>query len=183
MPLWAQVLGSLIVVIVRRERSADTSAVRSVHASAFDRGEGEPAEVRLLDELRECDGWIPELSWLAEVDGRIVGHSVCTRGYVGEFGCLGLGPIGVVPSAQGVGIGTALMQATIGAADALGEPLIALLGDPAYYSRFGFVPSTERDITPPEEDWGPHFQVLPLSTWSDSITGTFRYATPFDTID
>jgi predicted N-acetyltransferase YhbS len=172
----------LILVIVRRERRAENEAVRAVHVSAFDRGEGEPVEARLLDELRGCDGWIPSLSWLAEVEGRIVGHSVSTRGHVGEVGCLGLGPIGVVPDAQGVGIGSALMHATIGAADALGEPLIALLGDPAYYARFGFVPSIDHGIAPPETGWGTHFQVLVLNAWTDSITGTFRYAAPFDAI-
>ena len=169
-------------MIVRRERSADHEAVRAIHVSAFDRGEGDPVEAHLLDELRGCDAWIPALSWVAEVDGRIMGHSVCTRGHVGEVGCVGLGPIGVVPDAQRVGIGSALMYAMIGAADALGEPLIALLGDPAYYARFGFAPSTDHGISPPEESWGPHFQVLRLSTWTESIMGTFRYAAPFETI-
>lgn len=168
--------------IVRRERLTDRDEVRVVHASAFDRGEGEPVETRLLDELRECDGWIPELSWVAEIGGRAVGHSVSTRGHVEDVGCLGLGPIGVVPEAQRMGVGSALIHATIGAADAMSEPLIALLGDPAYYGRFGFVPSTEHGISPPEASWGPYFQVLPLSTWNEGITGTFRYATPFDKI-
>lgn len=150
--------------------------------AAFGRGEGEPPEARLLDELRDCDGWMPELSWVAEIDGRLVGHAVCTRGHVGEVDCVGLGPIGVVSDAQRAGVGSALMFAMIGAADALGEPLIALLGDRAYYSRFGFVPSTDLGIHPPETSWGAHFQVLPLSNWNESIEGSFRYAAPFDTI-
>jgi putative acetyltransferase len=79
-------------------------------------------------------------------------------------------------------VGSALMYAVIGAADALGEPLIALLGDPAYYSRFGFVPAADLGIHPPEMSWGVHFQVLRLDAWTDSITGSFRYATPFDEI-
>ena len=169
-------------MIVRRERLADRAAARAVQAAAFDRGEGEPPEAHLLDELRECDGWMPGLSWVAEIDGRVVGHCVCTSGRVGEVGCVGLGPIGVVPDAQRAGVGSALMHAVIGAADALGEPLIALLGDPGYYSRFGFVPSTDLGVQPPEPSWGAHFQVLQLSTWTESITGSFRYSAPFDTI-
>ena len=148
-------------------------AARAVQAAALDRGEGEPPEARLLDELRECDGWMPGLSWIAEVDGSVVGHCVCARGHIGEVGCVGLGPIGVVPEAQRAGVGSALMHCSIGAADALGEPLIALLGDPAYYSRFGFVPSTNLGVRPPETSWGAHFQVLPLRTWTESITGSF----------
>jgi putative acetyltransferase len=83
---------------------------------------------------------------------------------------------------QGSGIGSALMHAMIGAADAAGEPLIALLGDPVYYSRFGFIPSANVGIDPPEVAWGVHFQVRPLSAWTDSITGRFRYSAPFEEV-
>lgn len=150
-----------------------------MQAAAFDRGEGDPLEARLLDGLRGCDGWLPALSWVAEIDGRVVGHNVCTRGHVGTVPCLGLGPIGVAPDVQRTGVGSALMYAMIGAADALGEPLIALVGDPAYYSRFGFAPSTDLGIDPPEAAWGASFQARPLTTWTASITGMFRYAAPF----
>ena len=153
-----------------------------MQAAAFARDEAEPVEVRLLDELRTCDGWIPELSWVVEVDGEVVGHDICTRGFVADIACVGLGPIGVRPDHQRSGIGSALMHAMIGAADALGEPLIALLGDPAYYGRFGFVASAEVGVEPPEPVWGEHFQVLRLSAWDDSISGMFRYATPFDSV-
>lgn len=170
-------------MIVRRERLADRDVVRTVQAAAFDTGEGDPFEVRLLDELRSCDAWIPPLSWVADIDGRVVGHNVCTRGRVGDVGCVGLGPIGVLPDVQSAGVGTALMHAMIGAADALGEPLIALLGEPSYYARFGFVPSLVDGIAPPHAGWGPYFQTLRLSTWTESISGTFRYASPFETVE
>lgn len=166
-------------MIVRRELPADVAASRIVQSAAFDSGEGEPAEARLLDALRSCDGWIPALSWVAEIDSRIVGHNVCTRGYVNDVPCVGLGPIGVAPDSQHSGVGSALMHTMIGAADSLGEPLIALLGDPAYYSKFGFVPSAELGITPPEAEWDVHFQVLPLAAWNDGITGAFQYSAPF----
>ena len=174
---------ALAVVIVRRERPSDRAASRAVQSAAFDQGEGEPFEARLLDELRECDGWLPALSWVAEIDGQVVGHNVCTRGYVNNVPCVGLGPIGVMPDFQHAGVGSALMHAMIGAADAVGEPLIALLGDPGYYSQFGFVPSTDLGVVPPWLEWGPHFQVRPLSAWTDSITGSFRYAAPFDEVN
>lgn len=166
-------------MIIRRELAADVAASRVVQSAAFDSGEGEPAEAGLLDALRLCDGWIPALSWVAEFDGQIVGHNVCTRGYVNDVPCVGLGPIGVAPDRQHSGVGSALMHAMIGAADALGEPLIALLGNPDYYSKFGFVPSAELGITPPEAEWGVYFQVLPLAALDETITGTFQYAAPF----
>jgi putative acetyltransferase len=153
-----------------------------VHAAAFDRGDREPMEARLLDELRTCDGWLPPLSWVAEIDGLVVGHAVSTRGHIDGLPCVGLGPIGVLPDRQRAGVGSALMHAMIGAADAAGEPLIALLGDPGYYSQFGFVASTAVGVTPPQAEWGDYFQVLPLTGWRASITGTFRYPAPFDDI-
>jgi putative acetyltransferase len=51
---------------------------------------------------------------------------------------IALGPLAVRPDRQQNGVGSALMHAVLGAADALGEPLAALLSNPAYYQRFGF---------------------------------------------
>lgn len=160
----------------------DQAVARAVQVAAFDQGDGEPVEARLLDELRACDGWLPAFSWVAEIEGEVVGHNICTRGYVSTVACVGLGPIGVRPGVQQSGIGSALMHAMIGAADAASEPLIALLGDPDYYSRFGFVASTDLAIAAPEAEWGRHFQVRPLTAWDDAITGSFRYAAPFEQV-
>jgi len=169
-------------VIVRREAPADVPFVRAVHVAAFDRADGtEAVEGRLLDELRECDGWLPHLSLVAEVDGEVLGHAVCTRGFVGDVPALGLGPIAVDPATQRAGVGSALMHAMLGAADATGEPFVALLGSPVYYGRFGFVHSTDVGIDPPDPAWGDHFQVRTLWAWDPATCrGPFRYATPFD---
>ena len=169
-------------MIVRREAAADVSATRAVQVAAFQKQDAsdEPAEARLLDALRDCDGWLPELSIVAELDDTVVGHVVTTRGFVGDTPVLGLGPIGVLPSHQGRGIGLALMHASIGAADALAEPLIALLGSPDYYGRFGFVASTTVGVTAPDPAWGPAFQVRTLTMHRADIRGRFAYAAPFD---
>ena len=169
-------------MIVRRETPADEPAARAVQVAAFRKHDaaGEPIEAPLLDALRMCDGWIPALSIVAELDSTVIGHVVTTRGFVGGIPTLGLGPIGVLPSHQGRGVGLALMHATIGAADALGEPLIALVGRPDYYGRFGFVPSTAVGVTAPDPAWGSHFQVRMLTMHRPEIVGRFRYARPFD---
>ena len=80
------------------------------------------------------------------------------------------------------GVGSALMHAVLGAGDALGEPLVALLGDPGYYERFGFRLGSEYQITPPVAGWQPHFQVRLLTAYRPSVRGTFRYAEPFDRV-
>jgi putative acetyltransferase len=167
-------------VIVRRERPADHDAVRQIHRAAFGAdGLTDVVEARLTDELREDVGFLPHLSFVAEDGGQLVGHVIATRGWLDPFGTpvLGLGPLGVHPDAQGRGVGTALVHALIAVAEACDERLVALLGSPAYYWRFGFVPSTELGVAPPDPAWGEHFQARQLS--GPRLTGTFRYADPF----
>lgn len=171
-------------MIIRREAPSDVAAARAVQVAAFRRpdNDDEPIEARLLDELRACDGWLPALSIVAVVDDTVVGHVVTTRGFVGDVPALGLGPIGVLPSHQHHGVGLALMHAAIGAADALDEPLIALLGSTVYYARYGFVAATTLGITAPDPAWGAHFQVRTLTAYRPDVRGQFRYASPFDTM-
>jgi putative acetyltransferase len=98
---------------------------------------------------------------------------------VGDFPALGLGPISVLPDRQGRGVGAALMHAVLAAAEATGEALVALLGDPAFYGRFGFVAASELGVAAPDPAWGRHFQGRALSPLPAGVAGTFRYAAPF----
>jgi putative acetyltransferase len=174
-------------VINRRERAGDEAPIHAIHALAFRRADTpdrEPPEAKLVDDLRASDDWIPGLSLVALDGQEIVGHVVCSRGLVvPSTPVLGLGPLGVRPDHQRGGIGQALVHAVLGAADAMDEPLVALLGSPVYYARFGFVRSTAVGIDPPQAIWGDHFQVRTLSSYEPTITGTFRYAKAFDAVD
>lgn len=175
-------MAEAVPVLIRREGPADVPAIRAVTAAAFAVPDGSvPVEVTLLDRLRDCDGWLPALSLVALGEEReeVVGHVVCTRGYVDGAAALGLGPLSVHPDHQRRGVGLALVHAVLGAADALDEPLIALLGSPAYYARYGFRSSTEYGIAPPDPAWGVHFQVRTLSAYRPTPRGVFRYAEPF----
>jgi predicted N-acetyltransferase YhbS len=168
-------------LVVRREAAGDASAIRAVTAAAFGRAGGDPPEARLIDELRASPAWLPELSLVAAAPaGEILGHVLCSRGYVGRSPVLALGPLAVRPDSQGRGVGSALMYAVLGAADALGEPLVALLGDPAFYGRFGFELGAVYGITPPRPEWQQHFQVRVLTGYEPSVRGVFAYPEPFD---
>ncbi|MDK1475754.1 N-acetyltransferase [Streptomyces sp. 549] len=173
-------------MLIRTETPADLNAVREVTTAAFANTEvPEPVETTLLDALRDCPDWLPALSLVAidpQDGGRPVGHVVCTRGRVAGQPALGLGPLSVHPDHQGRGVGQALMHAVLGAADALGEPLVALLGSPAYYGRFGFQPSTEHGVTAPDPTWVDFFQVRTLTAHRPTLTGEFRYAAPFENL-
>jgi putative acetyltransferase len=157
-------------MLIRRETPADVDAIRSVTNLAFKNG----PEAQLIDQLREDEGWIPELSL---VEDSVLGHVVCTRGYVDDVPALGLGPISVHPDHQRGGIGKALMHAVLGAAEARGERAVILLGSPGYYSRFGFRPAAEFGITPAVPEWAPYFQAR---LFAPVPAGAFRYAEPFD---
>lgn len=164
-------LATVRVMLIRRETPADIDAIREVTNLAFKNG----PEAPLVDRLRADEGWIPELSLVA--DG-VIGHVVGTRGYIGaDFPALGIGPVSVHPDHQRAGVGSALMHAVLGAAEARGELAVILLGSPAYYSRFGFRLASEFGITPPVPEWGPHFQAR---LFGSVPAGEFRYAEPFN---
>ena len=103
---------------------------------------------------------MPQLSLVADNGQLVVGHVMATRATVGpnESPVLGLGPLGVLPSHQRQGVGTVLMEAIIGIVESSDEPMIVLLGEPAYYHRFGFEPaatlvSSRRTLGGPRTSW------------------------------
>ncbi|HZA18710.1 MAG TPA: N-acetyltransferase [Pseudonocardiaceae bacterium] len=166
-------------MLLRREHPGDQSAVRAVHNAAFGGG-ADTAEAQLVDDLRAGRDVIAALSIVAVVDGDVVGHVICSRASITDRPSIGLGPLGVMPGSQRRGIGQALMHAVLAAADALDAPAVVLLGDPGYYSRFGFVAGATLGVLPPVPEWAGHFQVRPLNSWDDSLRGIFRYAPAFD---
>lgn len=173
-------------MLIRRERSTDIDAIRAVIASAFANPDqpGVPtAEVALVDELRASDSWLPALSLVAiEPPEDVIGHVLCTRGHIGSAPVLALAPLCVRPDQQRCGVGQALMHAVLGAADALDEPLVALLGDRGYYTRFGFRLAQDLSIIAPAPEWTPHFQVRILTTYAASLSGSFTYPAPFSSL-
>jgi putative acetyltransferase len=171
-------------VLIRRETARDTDVIRAITTAAFAAGRppGQTVpEARLIDELRASPAWLPALSLVALTPtAEIIGHVLGSRGHVGQDPVLAVGPLAARPDYQRHGVGSALMHAILGAADALGEPLVALLGDPGYYRRFGFELSTAYQITPPRPAWQPHFQVRVLSGYQPRLRGMFTYSEPFD---
>jgi putative acetyltransferase len=130
---------------VRAETADDFRAIDVVNLSAF---QGE-AEAQLIGELRKSEAFIPDLSLVAELNGRIVGHVVLTKVQFtsarGETEILALGPMSVVPSQSHRGIGSELIEAAVARARPLCYTAIVVAGHPDYYLRFGFRPA---------KDWG-----------------------------
>lgn len=175
-------------MLIRTENPSEAAAVRAVTTAAFRDAEysappfepgGDPGEAILVSWLRDDPGWIPEFSLVAVDGGEIIGHVLGTRASVGSSPALGLGPISVAPDRQGQGIGSALMSALLDAAEARGEALVGLLGDPGFYARFDFVPASMTAVTSPDPEWGDYFQIRTLANY-EGESGEFRYAEPFN---
>jgi len=170
-------------MIIRRFAPPDLPAVHEVIAQAFRSAEEPdalPIEVGLFHALLDAGDVVAELNMVAVDGASVLGHVVCSHAFAGAHRVVGLGPIGVLPERQGAGVGSALMHAAVGASDALGIPLVGLLGSPGYYSRFGFEPAANHSIVPPDPAWGEYFQVRLLTAYDQRVSGAFRYARAFD---
>lgn len=156
--------------MIRPQFPGDAVAVANVHRAAFGRDVEPDLASRLLRE-----GDVLPSSRVLVLDGDVVGSAVASRAWVGEREVVALGPVGVLPPYQRRGIGSTLVRAVLAAAS--DAPLVALLGSPGYYSRFGFVADSR--VTPPKPEWGEHFQVF---RYDAEVEGAFRYARAFDDV-
>ena len=165
--------------MIRLAQAGDWPSIVEVHRDAFG-GDDVP---RLVAELRErADLYVPELSFVAEEDGGVVGHVMNTWNRLEETEArlLQLSPLGVLPAYQRRGHGSALVRASLEAVWAAGEPLLLVEGAPAYYGRFGFVRADELGLLPPPEalyDWA--FQVAVLEPEAELPQGHVVYSEPF----
>lgn len=138
---------------VREEITSDYDAVRVVIEAAF----GQPAEADLVDALRR-DGDV-EISLVAVEGDAVVGQILLSK-MTAPVRALGLAPVSVLPSHQGKGIGVRLIEESLTLATNKGWEAVFLLGDPAYYSRFGFRTDIAEAFTSPYA--GPYFMALEL---------------------
>jgi putative acetyltransferase len=172
---------------LRAERPADHDAIRTVVGQAFG-DHGHDGVPDLVDALRASPAWVEGLSFVAEVEGDVVGHVLMTRGLLDAparlVDVLVLSPLAVVPVMQGQGIGGGLVRHALAAAAARGEPAVFLEGSPAYYPRFGFTPGGELGFRRPSlRIPEPAFQVVTTSAYRPWMTGTLVYPEPFWRLD
>ncbi|MGW9368687.1 GNAT family N-acetyltransferase [Streptomyces xanthophaeus] len=171
-------------MLIRRECPADLAAVRAVTiATSYKPREEEPVEAALRDALRGGGWWIPAMSLVAEDDGgAVVGHALCSWGRIGTTRVPNLSLLGVHPDHRRRGVGSALVHAVLGAADAIEAPLVVVLGDPGHYGRYGFRPSSDFGIVGQEPAWGDLFQVRTLAAYDPAVRGEFVHPEPFDDV-
>ncbi|MCL2227935.1 MAG: GNAT family N-acetyltransferase [Oscillospiraceae bacterium] len=169
---------------LRQERPDEYFAVESITREAHWYGNWEMtpqiSDTHLLvHRLRECPSFVPELHYIAEMNGNLVGHIMyCTSKIVDEAGktyeTLTFGPLSILPDYQNQGIGKALMGYTFGEAKSLGYRAILIFGHPDYYPRTGFQPASEFGITDSDGNSYDPFMALPLYDGAlDGISGKY----------
>lgn len=158
---------------IRPERPGDARAIRDILVAAFSGS----AEADLVDRLRR-DGDLV-LALVAD-DHEMCGYVAFPRLRVEDaddvHDVVGLAPVAVAPGRQRQGIGSALISEGHRRLIERGEPLIFVLGHPAYYPRFGYSVAA---AAPFRSDYaGPHFMAQRLNE-SAPTAGKVRYPAAF----
>lgn len=130
-------------MIIRREREDEFDEIYDLVRAAFQTAKvSDGKEQEFVNKLRASGNYIPELALVAEEDGMLIGHVMLTKTYItsedGKHEALLLAPISVVLDYRNKGIGTALIHESFRLARTMGYGAVFLVGDPAYYHRFGF---------------------------------------------
>lgn len=162
-----------MTMAIREETSADHAAVRRVVEAAFEQA----VEADLVDRLR-ADG-DAAISLVAIADERIVGHILFSP-LGAPFRALALAPVAVSPERQGSGIGSALIRSGLDRARAAGWQGVFVLGEPAFYRRFGFDPELAAGFQSPYA--GPYFMALALRGALPATSGPVDYAPAFSAL-
>jgi putative acetyltransferase len=164
-------------VIIRNERESDYRAVEGVVREAFWNVYVPGCDEHfVLHNLRKGTDFIPELDFVAEKEGQIVGQIVYSRGVIRdkegeERKVISFGPVSVLPAFQKQGIGSLLITHTINLARDMGFLAICIYGDPRYYSRFGFRCGEKYGVKTADDKYAVALLVLELKQGSLGGTG------------
>ena len=140
------------LIALRNERPEDYKTIENITREAFWNHHVPGCDEHYLAHvLRHSACFLPELDFVAERDGTLVGNIMYTKARIigddgTEYHVLSFGPISVLPEVQGTGIGGKLIRHTLALAKELGYDAVLIYGDPEYYSRFGFVPAEQYRI-------------------------------------
>jgi putative acetyltransferase len=166
--------------LIRPARDEDADAIRAILLSAF----GRQAQARLVDRLH-ASGKVAD-SLVAEAQGRILGHVLFSRIGIGAAGlpALSLAPIAVAPAFQRLGVGSALVSSGLQRLRVAGHARVIVLGDPAWYPRFGFVPASRFGLRCPFP--APEGAFMAIALARDAFrqaSGLVGYGPEFDDLE
>jgi len=130
-------------MVIRRETPEEFSQIYDLVKVAFQTAKvTDGKEQDFVNQLRSNGNYIPELALVAEENGKLIGHIMLTKTYIvnsgNKFETLLLAPISVALEYRNRGVGSNLIKESFKLAKEMGYTSVLLVGDPAYYHRFGF---------------------------------------------
>lgn len=159
-------------LIIRPETPADYAATERMVQRAFWNIHGPGCNEHVLVRLiRESEDYLPRLSRVAELDGKIVGAIFYTKAALvseeGKKEIVTFGPLAVEPTAQGLGVGRQLLEQTLALAKQEGIPGVCIYGEPEYYPKRGFRSCRAYGVTDPGGNQFDALMVYPLDETAD----------------
>ena len=165
---------------IRAFEPEDSETVREVHTAAFG---GREDEARLVETLHAAGASSVSLVAVEEASDNVIGHLLFSpveiEGGGPSISVVGLAPIGILPEFQRKGVGSQLIRAGLEACQEARYDAVVLLGEPDYYSRFGFGRASGYGLG---NEYGvdEHFMVLELRSGAlGSSSGIVRYRPEF----
>ena len=166
--------------MIRRETEKDDKEFFDLIKAAFESAEHKDGnEQDLAEALRKSDAFVPELSLVAEISGKIAGHIMYSKAQIDAETVLVLAPLSVAPEFQRSGVGTALITESKKIAKALGWQYIFVLGSEKYYPKAGYSPAEGFGIKAPFDVPSENFMACILNETGAEIHGTITYAPEF----
>ncbi|MEI7237557.1 N-acetyltransferase [Pectobacterium brasiliense] len=177
-------------MLVRVEIPVDAAGIDNLLRRAFPTG----AEADLVHQLRE-DGLLTLGVVATDDEGGVVGYAAFSPVLIDgeDRQWVALAPLAVDDSLRRQGVGEKLVYEGLDALNEFGYTAVVVLGNPAYYSRFGFVPAVEQQLHCRWPDSESVFQVYPLAdnhvvgegspegeSGLESASGLVEYAEPFN---
>lgn len=168
------------MIEIRKEKKEDYEKIYNVIKTAFQTAEHcDGNEQDLVNDLRNGDGYIPELSLVALSEGKVVGYIMFTKILINNNEEIALAPLAVLPEYQRQGIGIALIEKGHSIARRMGYHYSVVLGDPNYYKKFGYVEASKYNIKAPFDVPDDNFMAIKLSDDDIKIEGIVEYAKEF----
>jgi len=165
-------------LIIRPEKPSEFRNIYDFVKVAFQTAQvSNGDEQNFVNRLRAGNGYIPQLALVSEQDGKIVGHIMLTKTFVNGVGSkhevLLLAPLSVALEHRRRGIGSKLIMESFRLATNFGFKAVLVVGDPVYYSRFGFRPSASFGIVhdpPIPEPYVMAYELVPQAL--SGVSGT-----------
>lgn len=159
-------------IAIREAFEDDLDAVLEVERRAF----GQDTEAELVRALMSDPSAVPRLSLLAVAEGQPIGHvfftAVTVVGADRPVSASILAPLAVVPEEQGRGYGSKLVEDGLMRLAGAEVAIVFVLGDPRYYSRFGFTPAIPLGLEAPFELPAEYIDAWMVKALNDGIVGS-----------